>query len=69
MMLDYVSYSGDTVFRDRRLVPFAREILLFFDQHYPRGTDGKLRLEPAQVVETWWSAVNSRPMWQVCDFV
>ena len=26
--------------------PFAREVLLFFDKHYPRGSDGKLRLEP-----------------------
>jgi len=32
--------------------------LLFFDKHYPRGADGKLRLEPAQVLETWWIAIN-----------
>ena len=41
--------------------PFAREVLLFFDQHYPRGADGKLRLDPAQVLETWWIAVNPAP--------
>ena len=58
MMLDYVGYSGDAAFRDGVLAPFAREILLFFDRHYPRGADGKLRLEPAQVIETWWIAVN-----------
>jgi len=61
MMLDYVNYTGDAEFRDRVLVPFAREVLLFFDQHYPRGADGKLRLDPAQVVETWWIAVNPAP--------
>ncbi len=61
MMLDYVNFTGDTTFRDSVLVPFAREVLLFFDQHYPRGTDGKLRLEPAQVLETWWIAVNPAP--------
>ena len=61
MMLDYVNYTGDTDFRDRVLVPFAREVLLFFDQHYPREADGKLRLEPAQVLETWWVAVNPAP--------
>ena len=37
MMLDYVDYTGDTAFRDRVLVPFAREVLLFFDRHYLRG--------------------------------
>ena len=58
MMADYVNYTGDTAFRNRVLVPFAREILLFFELHYPFGTDGKLRLDPAQVAETWWLAVN-----------
>ncbi|MGA2617096.1 MAG: DUF5703 domain-containing protein [Thermoguttaceae bacterium] len=71
MMLDYVNYTGDTTFRDRVLVPFAREVLLFFDKHYPRGADGKLRLDPAQVIETWWIAVNPAPdvagMWFCLD--
>lgn len=61
MMCDRINYTGDPAFRDSILVPFAREILLFFDKHYPRGVDGKLRLEPAQVVETWWIAVNPSP--------
>jgi len=58
MMEDYVNFTGDTKFRDERLVPFAREILLFFDLHYPREANGKLRLEPAQALETWWVTVN-----------
>ncbi|MHB8897877.1 MAG: DUF5703 domain-containing protein [Thermoguttaceae bacterium] len=61
MMLDYVDFSGDTAFRDGVLVPFAREILLFFDKHYPRGADGRLRIEPGQVIETWWIATNPAP--------
>ncbi len=61
MMADYVRYTGDTKFRDEVLVPFAREILLFYDKHYLRGTDGKLRLDPAQAIETWWIAVNPAP--------
>lgn len=61
MMLDYAEYTGDQTFREQVLVPFARQILLFFDQHYPRGTDGKLRLAPAQVLETWWISVNPSP--------
>jgi hypothetical protein len=61
MMADDVEYTDDAAFRDRVLVPFAREILRFFDQHYPRGADGRLRLEPAQVLETFWIAVNPAP--------
>lgn len=61
MMSDYASYTGDAAFRDGVLAPFAREVLLFFDAHYPRGAGGKLRLDPAQVLETWWSAVNPAP--------
>ena len=61
MMIEYVQYSGDEHFRDTVLVPFAREILLFFDKHYPRDANGKIRLDPAMVLETWWIAVNPAP--------
>ena len=61
MMTEYVKYSGDEDFRDTVLVPFAREVLLFFDKHYPRGDDGKIRLDPAMVLETWWIAINPAP--------
>ena len=61
MMTDYVNYTGDGKFRDERLVPFAREILLFFDKHYLRGPGGKLRIDPGQALETWWITVNSSP--------
>ncbi|MCY2990176.1 MAG: DUF5703 domain-containing protein [Planctomycetota bacterium] len=58
MMADYVNHTGDMQFRDQRLVPFAQEILRFFDLHYPRDPNGKLRLEPSQALETWWVTVN-----------
>ena len=61
MMADYVNYTGDTKFRDERLVPFAREILLFYDQHYLRDARGKLRFDPSQALETWWITVNPAP--------
>jgi len=61
MMLDYVNFSGDEAFRDEVLVPFAREVLTFFDQHYERDASGKIRLDPAMVLETWWIAVNPAP--------
>ena len=58
MMIEYVKYSGDEDFRDNVLVPFAREVLLFFDKHYARDADGEIRLDPSMVLETWWIAVN-----------
>ena len=61
MMIDYVKYSGDEAMRDGVLVPFAREVLLFFDKHYPRDANGMIRLDPAMVLETWWIAVNPAP--------
>ncbi|MEI8235106.1 MAG: DUF5703 domain-containing protein [Verrucomicrobiota bacterium] len=61
MMSDYAYYTGDAKFRDEVLVPFAREIFLFFDKHYQRGPDGKLRLDPSQAIETWWVTVNPAP--------
>ena len=58
MMIEHAKYSGDEEFRDTVLVPFAREVLLFFDKHYERDADGKIRLDPSMVLETWWIAVN-----------
>ena len=61
MMIEYAKHSGDTDFKERTLVPFAREILLFFDKHYQRDENGKIRLDPAMVLETFWIAVNPAP--------
>jgi hypothetical protein len=61
MMLDYARYSQDQSFIEETLVPFSREVLLFFDRHYPRDEQGKLKLDPAMVLETFWIAVNPAP--------
>ncbi len=61
MMIDYVKYTGDEDFRENVLVPFAREVLLFFDKHYARDDDGNIRLDPAMCLETWWVSVNPAP--------
>ncbi len=58
MMLDRYKLTGDAHFRDEVLLPMARQNLLFFDRHYSRDANGKLRLDPSQVLETWWIAVN-----------
>ena len=61
MMIDYANYTGDKIFMKNVLVPFAREILLFFDKHYNRDSNSKLRIDPSMVLETWWLAVNPSP--------
>jgi len=61
MMLNYANYSQDPAFIQNTLVPFAREILLFFDKHYQRDENGKIKLDPAMVLETFWIAVNPAP--------
>ncbi len=61
MMIDYAKHTGDKKFRDEVLLPFAREVLLFFDKHYERDADGMIRLDPAMVLETFWIAVNPAP--------
>ncbi len=58
MMIAYTKYFEDANFSKKVLVPFAREILTWYDQHYKRDEKGKLRLDPAQAAETWWTTVN-----------
>jgi len=61
MMIDYVLHTNDKAFREDVLVPFSREVLLFFDEHYQRDDNGKLRLDPAMVLEAYWIAINPAP--------
>ena len=61
MMLDYHDHTADPRFRDETLLPFATEILAFFDQHWQRGPDGKILFHPAMALETWWDATNPLP--------
>jgi hypothetical protein len=61
MMLDYFDHTGDKALAGKQLVPLADAIVTFYDKHYPREADGKIRFEPAQSLETWWKAVNPMP--------
>ena len=61
MMLDYHDGTRDAAFRDETLLPLAKEITTFFDQHWKRGEDGKIFYSPAQSLETWHSATNPTP--------
>jgi hypothetical protein len=61
MMLDYYAFTQDAKFRDTTLIPFATEIVAFFDQHWKRGAAGKLVFHPSQSLETWWDCTNPTP--------
>ena len=61
MMLDYYQFTGDQAFLNNTLLPHADAISKFYDLHYPRTPEGKLRFEPATALETWHKAVNPLP--------
>ncbi len=52
-MLDVYDATQDASFARQSLVPFADPIVTFYARHYPLGADGKLRLAPAQSLETY----------------
>jgi alpha-L-fucosidase 2 len=61
MMLEYYRHTGDDAFLRETLLPIAAEIVTFYDLHYKRDASGKLRFEPAQMLETIWDVVNPMP--------
>jgi hypothetical protein len=60
MMLDYYDHTGDEDFARHVLLPAAKALLTFFDEHYP-VRNGKLVMHPAQALETWWDCTNPMP--------
>ncbi len=61
MMLDFYEHTLDEEFLRETLIPFAHEILTFYDVHYPVDDKGKIVMDPAQALETWWDARNPMP--------
>jgi hypothetical protein len=63
MMLDYHAHTQDAAFLKDRLIPFAREVLLFFDTRFKRDGRGKLEIHPTQAIETYRTGqeVNDMP--------
>ncbi len=44
------------------MVPFADVIVTYYDQHWPRDADGRIRMSPVQSLETYQlDAVNPTP--------
>ena len=61
MMLDYYDFTGSAAFARDTLVPFATEILEFYDRHWHRDIDGKILFVPAQALETYQTVANPTP--------
>jgi len=62
MMLDYYSITEDEKFVKNTLLPIADNVVLFYDQHYRRNTNGKVNFSPAMSLETWHSAEDPLPV-------
>ncbi|MDD7983996.1 DUF5703 domain-containing protein [Lentisphaera marina] len=61
MMLDRYKHTLDEKFLQETIIPFAHEVLTFFDLQYKTGADGKLIMHPSQALETWWECTNPMP--------
>ncbi len=61
MMLDHYEHTLDKTMLSKTLLPFAHEILTFYDLHYPADESGKIVVEPSQALETWWDCRNPMP--------
>ena len=61
-MLDEYDVTQDAKFARRDIVPFADAIVTYYNLHWPRGEDGKIKLTPTQSLETYQiNAVNPTP--------
>ena len=61
MMLDYYAYTGDRAFLKDTLLPIADAGLTFYAEHFSRGPDAKLLLEPVNAAETYWKVRDPAP--------
>ena len=61
LMLERFDHTLDEVFLKNVAVPFAHEVLTFFDRHYKTDGAGKLVMRPSQALETWWECTNPMP--------
>lgn len=72
MMLLYCRNTKNSEFLKEECLPFVKEILLFFYEHYKQN-DGSICFKPASSLETWQNCINDAPniagVGAVCDFV
>lgn len=59
LMLDYYEHTGDRKFLSDELIPMANAVLRYYDTRFQRDAKGKLIINPAQAVETYWFGVTN----------
>lgn len=61
-MLDRYYYQPDPAFLRDNVLPMADTVITYYEQHWPHTADGKMRMSPAQSIETYQlDAVNPTP--------
>ena len=61
-MLDEYDITQDAEFARKDIIPFADAIVTYYNLHWPRGEDGKIKMTPVQSLETYQKiAVNPAP--------
>jgi alpha-L-fucosidase 2 len=61
-MLNEYDVTQDQDFARKEIIPFADAIVTYYNLHWPRGEDGKIRFAPVQSLETYQEiAVNPTP--------
>jgi len=61
MMLQHYRHTQDRNLLKKTVLPFASAVIEFYDKHYKRDENGKIRFYPAQSLETWQDAANPLP--------
>lgn len=56
-MLDSYNYTKDEAFARRYIIPFATQVIRFFNQHWPQ-INQTLRFIPANAIEQFWDCLN-----------
>jgi len=57
LMIDYYEFTNDQAYFKNELLPFIKEIVIFYNSHYQRDTSGKISIQPAQSLETYFEGV------------
>ncbi len=62
LLLDRWDYTQDAAFLTAQALPMAISVLKYFDTRFQKDAQGRVRLDPAQSVETFWTGVvNDMP--------
>ncbi|MCC5849355.1 MAG: hypothetical protein JJU29_14830 [Verrucomicrobia bacterium] len=62
LMQEYFRHTEDQEFFEQEALPFIREVLVFFREHFPeRDGRGRLRMTHAQCLEMWHHTTNPAP--------